>query len=106
MSATAGGIAGKIRSGMAWSLVESWSVQALQFLAFMIVARCVDAAALGVVAMALLAGQFFQMTVLSGISAPMVSAGRDDPDLDDTAFWIAFALGALMLLLKIGRAHV
>ena len=106
MSPTTGGIAGKIRSGIAWSLVESWGVQAIQFLGFMMVARYVDAAALGVVAMALLAGQFFQMTLLSGISAPMVSAGRDDPDLDDTAFWIAFAIGALLLLLTLACAGV
>jgi PST family polysaccharide transporter len=97
MVAATGGIALKVRSGMAWSLIESWSVQALQFLGFLIVARYVDATALGVVAMALLAGQFFQMTILSGISTPMVGAGRDDPDMDHTAFWIAFAMGGLML---------
>jgi len=104
MVAATDGIAGKIRSGMAWSLIESWSVQLLQFLAFMIVARYVEAAALGIVAMALLAGQFFQMTILSGISAPMVSAGHDDPELDDTAFWIAFAMGLLVLALTLACA--
>lgn len=94
MASTTGGLAGRIRSGMAWSVVESWSVQILQFLTFMIIARYVDAAALGIVAMALLVGQFFQNTVLSSLSAPLVSAGRHDPELDDTAFWIAAALGA------------
>lgn len=88
-----------VRSGMAWSILESWGVQLLQFLTFLVIARYVDATMLGIVAMALLVGQWFQMIILSGISASLVSkGGAADADLDDTAFWISAAAGALLLI--------
>ena len=98
------GIALKVRSGMLWSFVESWSVQLLQFLTFLIIARYVDAAALGIVAMALLVGQFFQNTILAGLSTPLISAGRQDRARDDTAFWISTGLGGALMLLMIALA--
>ncbi len=96
--ATATGLGLRVRSGMAWSIFESWGVQLLQFLSFLIVARYVDAATLGIIAMALLVGQWFQMIVLSGISAPLVSKGKADAEMDDTAFWIAGGAGMVLLL--------
>ena len=39
-----------VRSGMAWSILESWGVQLLQFLTFLVIARYVDATMLGIVA--------------------------------------------------------
>lgn len=93
------GLGRAVRSGMAWSILESWGVQLLQFLTFLVIARYVDATMLGIVAMALLVGQWFQMIILSGISASLVSkGGAADADLDDTAFWISAATGALLLI--------
>ncbi len=87
-----------VRSGMVWSIMESWGVQLLQFLTFLVIARYVDATMLGIVAMALLVGQWFQMIILSGISASLVSKGAVDAEMDDTAFWISAAAGALLLI--------
>ena len=92
------GLGATIRSGMVWSIMESWGVQLLQFLTFLVIARYVDAAMLGIVAFALLVGQWFQMIILSGISAALVSAGQDDPELDDTAFWISLGAGTMLLI--------
>ena len=58
------GLGRAVRSGMAWSILESWGVQLLQFLTFLVIARYVDATILGIVAMALLVGQWFQMIIL------------------------------------------
>lgn len=98
VTANGGGLARRLRTGMTWSLLESWSVQALQFLTFVIVARYVDAAALGLVVMALLVGQFFQDFVLAGIATPLIAGDRDDRRLHDTAFWLAAGAGGLLLL--------
>jgi O-antigen/teichoic acid export membrane protein len=100
------GLANRVRTGMAWSMFESWSVQLLQFVTFMVVARYVDPASLGIVAMALLVGQFFQIAVLSSLGNPLVSAGRDDAALEGTTFWIALAVGTAMMLITVTCAEI
>ncbi|MFT3966519.1 MAG: lipopolysaccharide biosynthesis protein [Sphingobium sp.] len=98
------GLSGRLRAGMVWSMLESWGVQVVQFLTFVIVARYVDAVALGTVATALLVGQFFQNFVLSGISTPLVRGGEDDRELQDAAFWIAAGAGVLLLVATLAVA--
>ncbi len=81
-----------------WAVGESWALRAISAVVFLILARLVDPAAFGLVALA----QVYVMTVQTlsdqGLATALQQREAIEPAHKDSAFWANLAVGALLAL--------
>lgn len=81
-----------------WAVGESWALRAISAAVFLILARLVDPAAFGLVALA----QVYVMTVQTlsdqGLATALQQRDAIEPEHKDSAFWANLAVGALLAL--------
>ena len=94
----------KASRGVFWSLAENIGVLGINFLAFLILARLLDKAAFGLVALAMAYILFLELFVRTA-TVEVIIQRKDLSDIEKhTAFWTAAILGALALLISIALA--
>jgi O-antigen/teichoic acid export membrane protein len=94
----------KAIKGVAWSAIQSWGSQVINFVVFALLSRLLDPQAFGLVAMASVFLVFVQIFVDQGFSNALVQRKEVSPSHLDTAFWTNIGLGLLMTVIGIGTA--
>lgn len=95
------GIKKSASKGVFWSLAENVGMRGITFLAFLVLARLLDKESFGLVALASVYVAFLEIVVRVGVTEVIVQR-KTLTELDkNTAFWVAFGLGAFALLLSL-----
>ncbi|HEX2078199.1 MAG TPA: MOP flippase family protein, partial [Longimicrobium sp.] len=85
-----------IFSGVAWTAASSWSIQLVNLGVFVVLARMMDSAAFGLVAMAGIFIHISEILVDQGLSTAVVQKQELEPEHTDTAFWLSVGFGILL----------
>lgn len=86
-------IARKLISGMAWTTAASWASQAINFIAFAVLASFLDPATFGLGTVAILPSMILAILVTNGVPDAVIQRADIDPLHLDSAFWFLTALG-------------
>ncbi|MHB1246688.1 MAG: lipopolysaccharide biosynthesis protein [Sulfuriferula sp.] len=86
----------KVRSGLLWSLAQSWGVKFTTLLLYMVLARVLDPHQLGVFAAAMVVLAFVGMFVDQGLSQAIVQRAQITVQLLNTVFLINLGLAILI----------
>lgn len=93
-----------IASSIGWSSVQIIVEQLSLFVIFVVLARLLDPATFGVVALAVIFSEVAKVIASNGLSTAVVQVNTLSDSAADTAFWVnmilSLALGALMALLS------
>jgi O-antigen/teichoic acid export membrane protein len=92
-------IANKILGGAAWAAFETWGRTLISFLIFVVLARLLSPAEMGLATLALLIPTLLAIPVTSGIPQAIVQRKEIDPLHLDSAFWLLVGSGVLLCLL-------
>ena len=93
-----GGLERRVARGLAWTLVDTWGRQLLNLAVFLVLARLLDPADFGLVALAAVFVQFAQLVVDQGLGDALIQRRELSTSHVDTAFWVALATGAVLTL--------
>lgn len=89
----------KAAKGVAWSAIERFSVQGVQFLVSIVLARLLTPDDFGLIAIVLVFSVIFQTLNESGLNTALIhKLDRDDLDFS-TAFYANIAIGIISYLL-------
>ena len=83
--------------GVAWSAAGSAATQAVNFIAFLIIARSLDPSSFGLVAIAALFVALFTVFVEQGFTHALVQRADLEPEHLDTAFWTNMGFAVLLI---------
>jgi O-antigen/teichoic acid export membrane protein len=86
----------KIVNSAIWSAIEGWAREATVFIVFIILARLLGPAAIGLAALAMSAPYIMMIPVQQGIPQALVQRQDIEPIHLDSAFWFLIAVGAAM----------
>lgn len=85
--------------GVVWAALQRWGQGAISFIVFLVLARLLEPADFGVVALAGVLITFLRVFIDQGFStAIMQRPGELEPRYLDTAFWFTMAIGGLLAL--------
>jgi O-antigen/teichoic acid export membrane protein len=82
--------------GVAWSALERWGSQLLGLAVFAVLARKLDPAAFGLVALAGVMLEYVRVFVDQGFSEAVIQRANLEPEHLDTAFWTGLLTGAVL----------
>ena len=85
----------KVRRGIIWSAVQSWTVRFSALFVFMIIARVLDAHELGLFAAAAVVLTFFGMLAEQGLGEAVVQREHITPEQMNAVFWLNFGTAVL-----------
>ena len=112
------GLREKTIKGVVWSALQNTLGPLVSFVVFFVLARLIEPAAFGLLALATVAINFFQLFMSGGFGPALVQRESLDPQHLDTAFWVNIIAAVILIALimgsaglisnfyKIGRAHV
>jgi O-antigen/teichoic acid export membrane protein len=95
---TPGGLQRHVVRGLAWTLIGTWGRQGLDLLVFIVLARLLAPAEIGLVALATVFVLFAQLIVDQGLGDALVQRRDITRSHIDTAFWAAMATGLLLTI--------
>lgn len=84
--------------GLVWTAANSWSVQLINLGVFVLLARLLEPAAFGLVAMAGVFVHVCGILVDQGMSTALVQRAEIEPEHTDTAFWLGILFGVVLTL--------
>ena len=84
-----------------WAAGESWSLRGVSLLVFLVLARLVDPAAFGLVALAAVYLTTVQALSDQGLATALIQREHLDEAHKDSAFWANLAVGVLMALVTL-----
>lgn len=87
--------------GMAWTAVDKLSLQVLNFLVFLVLARLLEPKDFGLVALSAVFVAFFQLFIDQGMTQAIVQFEEVDGDHLNTAFWISNITGVVCAILGV-----
>jgi O-antigen/teichoic acid export membrane protein len=90
--------------GTAWLTVQGWTVNGTSLIVFVILGRLLEPKDFGLVAAATVIVLFLRLVVDAGISGKIVQRPSLEPELIDTAFWVALGAGTVLAGLSIALA--
>ena len=88
-----------------WSAAETWGVRGVSALVFLLLARLLDAAAFGLMALAGVYLMILQMLADQGFAEALIQRADLDDAHRDSAFWANVAIGAALMLATFGLAE-
>jgi PST family polysaccharide transporter len=88
-----------------WAAGESWSLRGVSLIVFLILARLVDPAAFGLVALAAVYVTTVQALSDQGLATALIQRENLDEAHKDSAFWANLAVGALLALATLAIAE-
>lgn len=91
----------KVVKGIAWSAAQSWGSRAISYMVFLLLARLLDPAAFGLVAMASVFIAFADIFVDQGFSEAIVQRAKLERAHLDTAFWASLLTGLILLFVGV-----
>ena len=91
-----GGLQGRLARGLSWTVIQSWGVQGITFLVFVVLARLLAPSDFGLVALAAVFVAFAQLVVDQGLGDALIHRAEVTRRQIDTAFWASMATGALL----------
>ena len=86
----------RVARGLLWTMADNWGRQLLGLIVFIVIARFVTDAELGLVALAAVFVNFAQIFVDQGMGDALVQRRTVTRSQIDTAFWISLAVGAVL----------
>lgn len=86
----------EVASGLVWTLIGTWGRQAIDLGVFLILARLLEPADFGLVALAMVFVLLAQLVVDQGMGDALVQRREITPAAIDTAFWVAVLTGGLL----------
>jgi PST family polysaccharide transporter len=89
---------------VAWTFVDIWGRQLINFPVFLILARLLRAEDFGLVALATVFVNFVQLVVDQGMGSALIQRRQLDRSHIDTAFWVAVATGLLLTVAGLALA--
>lgn len=95
----------KTITGIVWSSLERWGNQVISFIVFLILARLLEPAAFGLVALASVFISFAQVFLDQGMGQAIVQHRDIEPEHLDTAFWVNMLTGTILMLFGILFSH-
>ena len=87
--------------GIIWTALDKLSLQVVNFLVFLILARLLEPKAFGLVALSAIFVAFFQLFIDQGMAQAIIQFEKIDKDHLNTAFWIGNITGAVCTILGI-----
>jgi len=91
----------KVVQGVAWAGAANWGCQVLNFAVYAGLARLLDPATFGLVAIAGVYIAFIQVLVTQGFGMAIIQRKEIEKEHLDSAFWIAMATASLFCLLSL-----
>jgi len=88
----------KVIQGVAWSATQNWGMQAIAFFIFLILARLLEPAAFGMIAIATVFVAFIEVFIDQGFADALIQRAELEPEHLDTAFWISILTGSLLTI--------
>jgi PST family polysaccharide transporter len=88
-------------NGLLWSFLDRWGGKLFAFVIFLVLARLLDPAAFGLVALATVFVSFVQVFVNQGFAEAVVQRHDLEPAHLNTAFWTNMGMGVVMTLLGV-----
>ncbi len=88
-------------SGIGWTFADQWGRQLLNLIVFIVIARLVAPADIGIVALATVFVAFAQIFIDAGMADALVQRRELTRAHIDTAFWISLGTGAVLALIAI-----
>lgn len=85
--------------GVVWSAAQTWGTRATTALVFIILARLLDPADIGLVALAMLFIGFFSLFSEHGFGHALVQRDELEPEHLDSALWFGLAVGVGLFML-------
>ena len=86
----------RVARGVTWTIVDNWGRQLLGFAVFVILAKLLQPADFGLVALAVVFVNFAQVFVDQGLGDALIQRRELTRSHIDTAFWAAMATGLLL----------
>lgn len=99
MSGESGGYAGRAATGVAWMTAQKWCGRLLGLVTIALLARLLDPADFGLVAIAMSVVAFVYLLADLGFTAYLVQAEAPTSESFSTAFWFSAAAGGVLGLL-------
>lgn len=96
----------KAVKGVVWTAINNWGTQAISFVVFSLLARLLEPATFGLVALAGVFLAFMQIFLDQGFSTAIVQRQDLEPEHLDTAFWTNVTIALLMTLLSMVAARL
>lgn len=96
----------KAVKGVAWTVLQNWGGQAINFVIFSLLARLLGPEAFGLVALATVFISFLQIFLDQGFAEAIIQRQDLDPEHLDTAFWSTFTIGILLTVLSVAAAEL
>lgn len=91
-----GGLQRRVARGLTWTFAQSWGVQGINFVVFVVLARLLAPSDFGLVALAAVFVAFAQLVVDQGLGDALIHRSEVTRRQIDTAFWASLATGALL----------
>lgn len=88
----------KVRRGIFWSAIQSWTVRFSALFVFMIIARVLDAHELGLFAAATVVLTFFGMLAEQGLGEAVVQREHISTEQMNAVFWLNFGTAVLTVV--------
>ena len=88
-----------------WAAGESWSLRGVSLLVFLVLARLVDPAAFGLVALAAVYVTTVQALSDQGLATALIQRENLEEAHKDSAFWANLAVGAILALATLALAR-
>lgn len=91
----------RVARGVTWTIVDNWGRQLLGLVVFVILAKLLQPADFGLVALAVVFVNFAQVFVDQGLGDALIQRSELTRSHIDTAFWTAMATGVLLTCLGV-----
>ena len=98
------GLREKAIKGVIWSALPNTFGPLISFIVFFILARLIEPSAFGLLALANVAVQFFELFVSGGFSSAVVQREFVEPQHLNTAFWANIGMAVILMLFVMGSA--
>lgn len=98
------GLREKTVKGIIWSAFQNVVSPLISFAIFFILARLLDPAAFGLLALATVTISFMQLFLRGGFGSAIVQRKSLEPQHLDTAFWVSTSIAAILITVIIGSA--
>lgn len=92
-------IGNRILSGATWAALDTWGRTLISFAIFVVLARLLSPAEMGLATLALLVPTLLAIPITRGIPEAIIQRKEIDPIHLDSAFWLLVGAGALLCLL-------
>src|SRR5512141_2130229 len=96
-----GGLQRQVARGLTWTFIDTWGTQLLGLVIFILLARLVDPADVGLVAFAAVFVAFAQLLVDQGLGDAVVQRPTLTRRQLDTAFWASILTGLIITVVVV-----